>query len=56
MNRPALIVLSLALVGCQTPQAPPPAKPVPLSSVFRLAKLEEIAAEEANAVNAIKAE
>ena len=55
MNRPALIVLSLALVGCQTPQAPPPAKPVPLSSVFRLAKLEEIDSAIGQAIDAGKA-
>ena len=55
MNRPALIVLSLALVGCQTPQAPPPAKPVPLSSVFRLAKLEEIDSAIGQAIAAGKA-
>ena len=42
MNRSVLIVLSLALVGCQTSPTPPPTKPVSLSSVFRLAKLDEI--------------
>ncbi len=55
MNRSVLIVLSLALVGCQTPPTPPPTKPVSLSSVFRLAKLEEIDSAIGQAIAAGKA-
>ena len=54
MNRSVLIVLSLALVGCQTP-APPPTKPLSLSSVFRLAKLQEIDSAIGQAIDAEKA-
>ncbi|MGB1726177.1 MAG: serine hydrolase domain-containing protein, partial [Limisphaerales bacterium] len=55
MNRSVLIVLSLALVGCQTPPTPPPTKLVSLSSVFRLAKLEEIDSAIGQAIAAGKA-
>ena len=55
MNRSVLIVLSLALVGCQTPPTPPPNKLVSLSSVFRLAKLEEIDSAIGQAIAAGKA-
>jgi len=46
MNRFAPIsvglILGLVLAGCQTPPNKPSAKPVPLSTVFRLSKLEAI--------------